>query len=76
VSAIATDMGVFERRNGQFVLAGIPAGVDRLEHLAAIEERLAWPLEVADDLEDLPTPSAEEVLRLRTWDPQGLFLRA
>ena len=28
VSAIATDMGVFERRDGSFVLVGVPAGVD------------------------------------------------
>ena len=58
------------------VLVGIPAGVDRPDHLAAIEERLAWPLEVAGSLEDLPAPSQDEILRLRTWDPQGLFLRA
>ena len=76
VSVIATDMGVFERRAGRFVLVGIPAGVERPDHLAAIKERLAWPLEVAESLEDLPAPSQDEILRLRTWDPQGLFLRA
>jgi acyl CoA:acetate/3-ketoacid CoA transferase alpha subunit/acyl CoA:acetate/3-ketoacid CoA transferase beta subunit len=76
VSVLATDLGVFERRGGGFVLVGVPAGVGREEHLERLAEVLAWPLEVAEDCAELAPPTAEELRRLRTWDPEGLFLRA
>ncbi len=76
VSVIATELGVFERRAGGFELVGIPAGVDREEHFGLIADSLAWPLKVADECAELAPPGAGEIERLRTWDPQGLFLRA
>lgn len=78
VSAIATDLGVFERTEDGFVLTavavhGVPGG--RKAALALIEERLAWPLVVSPECVDLAPPSGGEVDTLRRWDPRGLFLR-
>jgi len=70
VSTIATDLGVLSRRDGRFVLtAAVPGAV------AAIGERLAWDLVVADDCVELAAPTGEELRALRTWDPEGHFLR-
>jgi acyl CoA:acetate/3-ketoacid CoA transferase alpha subunit/acyl CoA:acetate/3-ketoacid CoA transferase beta subunit len=41
----------------------------------SIDELLGWPLVVAGDCAVLDPPGADEVERLRRWDPQGLFLR-
>lgn len=71
VSTIATDLGVFARRDDRFVLVGAVPGA-----LPTIAERLAWDLVVADDCAELAPPTAEELLALRTWDPEGHFLRA
>ena len=76
VSVIATDMGVFERGAEGFVLTAIPAGEDRESLLTLLAERLGWPLVVADELVELEPPTPAEIERLRSWDPQGLFLRA
>ena len=71
VSTIATDQGVFERRDGRFVLTKVRPGA-----VPTIRERLAWDLEVAPDCVELDPPTTDELTRLRTWDPHGLFLRA
>jgi acyl CoA:acetate/3-ketoacid CoA transferase alpha subunit/acyl CoA:acetate/3-ketoacid CoA transferase beta subunit len=70
VRAIATDLGVLERRGDRFVLTSVREGA-----LDTIRERIAWELEVAEDLAVLADPTEEELRRLRTWDPHGLFLR-
>lgn len=71
VGTIATDLGVLERREGRFVLtAAVPGALDR------IRELLAWELVIAADCEELDPPTPEELRALRTWDPEGYFLRA
>lgn len=70
VVAIATDLGVLERRDGTLVVTHVVPG--RTDDLLAL---LAWEAPVADDVTDLAAPSPEEIRALRTWDPQGFFLR-
>lgn len=70
VSVIATDLAVFERRDGRFVAVGLAEGVEDL-----VRRRLGWPLEVASDCRPIEPPRPEELAALRGWDPQGLFLR-
>ena len=71
VSTIATDLGVLERRDGRFVLtAVVPGALERVRH------RVAWDLEVAADCAHLDPPTDAELGALRTWDPQGFFLRS
>jgi acyl CoA:acetate/3-ketoacid CoA transferase beta subunit len=70
VSVIATDLAVFERRDGRFVAIGLADGAEDL-----VRQRLGWPLEVAAGCEPIEPPRPEELAALRGWDPQGLFLR-
>ena len=70
VVAIATDLGVLERRDGAFVVTAVVPGA-----LETLRSRIAWDVAVATDVVELDPPTPEEVLALRTWDPQGFFLR-
>jgi acyl CoA:acetate/3-ketoacid CoA transferase beta subunit len=71
VSTIATDLGVLERTAEGFVLTAVAPGA-----LEVVRDRVAWDLAVSPDCVELSPPTAEEVRALRTWDPQGFFLRA
>jgi acyl CoA:acetate/3-ketoacid CoA transferase beta subunit len=73
VRALVTDLGTFEKRDGELALTALASGtsVDDVRALCA------WDLRVADgDLPVLDAPTPEEVAALRRWDPQGWFLRA
>jgi acyl CoA:acetate/3-ketoacid CoA transferase beta subunit len=78
VQALVTDLGTFEKRGGDtFVLTAVPAGDEPItERVAAVQAACGWDVVVADELAELPPPGAEEVARLRRWDPRGWFLRA
>ena len=76
VSAFVTDLGTFERRDGNLVLTAVPAGGEPLaDRVAAARARCAWELECASELSELAQPTAEELECLRRWDPQQRFLR-
>ena len=71
--ALVTDLGTFEKRDGELVLTALAPGaaVDQVRELCG------WELQVAEgDLHVLAPPTADEVAALRRWDPQGWFLRA
>jgi acyl CoA:acetate/3-ketoacid CoA transferase beta subunit/acyl CoA:acetate/3-ketoacid CoA transferase alpha subunit len=72
VSALVTDLGTFEKRDGELVLCALAPGasVDEIRALCG------WELRVADQLPVLEPPTADEVGALRRWDPRGWFLRA
>ena len=71
VRALVTDMGTFEKRDGELVLTALAPGVSVDEVRAAT----GWDLCVADDVAALDGVTSEEVARLRRWDPRGWFLR-
>jgi acyl CoA:acetate/3-ketoacid CoA transferase beta subunit len=73
VSHLVTDLGVFEKRDGRFVLT---AAVGGAAGVGAVREVCGWDLVVADDVRDIDPPTAAEVETLRRWDPRGFFLRA
>jgi len=81
VRAFVTDLGTFERRPGRdsddtLVLTAVAAGDGEIaDRIAAIESLCAWPLVVADDVEELPPVDRADIETLRRWDPQGHFLR-
>jgi acyl CoA:acetate/3-ketoacid CoA transferase beta subunit len=77
VRALVTDLGTLEKRDGdELVLTAVPAGdgstADRVE---AARVACGWDLAVAADVRELPSPTADEIAALRSWDPRGWFLR-
>jgi acyl CoA:acetate/3-ketoacid CoA transferase alpha subunit/acyl CoA:acetate/3-ketoacid CoA transferase beta subunit len=77
VQALVTDLGTLERRGDELILTAVPAGPERLEdRIAAARSACGWGLGVAEVVGELPAPTREELVTLRTWDPQAWFLRA
>jgi len=77
VTCVLSTMGRFEKRGGErLILTGYyrSAGRTRDEIVGKIKERCGWPLAVAEDLEDLPPPTSEELALLRVFDPERFFL--
>jgi acyl CoA:acetate/3-ketoacid CoA transferase alpha subunit/acyl CoA:acetate/3-ketoacid CoA transferase beta subunit len=70
VSALATDLGIFTRTTDGFVLTAVRPGA-----LDTVRERVAWEVVVAAGYLELDPPTPGEVDALRTWDPEGFFLR-
>lgn len=77
VSAVVTDLGVLRRdpATGLLRLAAVPAGDGPLaERVQRAVGSCGWDLDVGRDLAELPRPTLAEVLALRTYDPQRVFL--
>jgi len=78
VSTLATDEGLFVKSDAEFSLqAYYPkpekfAEKERIEEIAGICD---WRLHPAPHLEKLPWPTADELKLLRSFDPEGVFLR-
>jgi acyl CoA:acetate/3-ketoacid CoA transferase beta subunit len=76
VQSLTTQFGRLEKRGGELVLTGwaeLP-GRDARSVVEEIRGRAGYPLRVADDLEALSPPTAEELALLRLFDPDRLFL--
>jgi acyl CoA:acetate/3-ketoacid CoA transferase alpha subunit/acyl CoA:acetate/3-ketoacid CoA transferase beta subunit len=78
VTAAATDLGLLEKESGdELVLTAVPSGPSSLrERIEAARAACGWGLGVAPAVQELPPPTAAELLALRMWDPHGWFLRA
>jgi acyl CoA:acetate/3-ketoacid CoA transferase alpha subunit len=77
VDCVVSTMGRFEKRGGEtLMLTGYfrSAGATRADGIAKITQRCGWNLRVADDIEELPPPTAEELAMLRVFDPERFFL--
>jgi acyl CoA:acetate/3-ketoacid CoA transferase beta subunit len=73
VRALVTDLGAFEKREGELVLTALAPGTT----VDDVKELCGWELRVAGgELLVLDPPTADEVAALRRWDPRGWFLRA
>lgn len=76
VQALVTDLGTLERRGDELVLTAVPAGSEPIEdRVDAAWEACGWDLAVAQTVAELPAPTREELVALRTWDPRAWFLR-
>jgi acyl CoA:acetate/3-ketoacid CoA transferase alpha subunit/acyl CoA:acetate/3-ketoacid CoA transferase beta subunit len=77
VEAVATDLGVLRRHEGVLRVEAVAAGAgvesteERVRRFAAA---CSWDVEVARDVEELDPPSETEILSLRNYDREGLFL--
>ena len=78
VTAVATDLGLLEKAAGhELVLTAVTSGTSPLrDRVEAARAACGWGLEVAADVRELPPPTTDEILSLRSWDPHGWFLRA
>jgi glutaconate CoA-transferase subunit B len=59
----------FDPATGEMVLASTHPGVS----VDAVVENTGWPLRVAPDVTETPAPTAEELVTLRQFDPQGYW---
>jgi acyl CoA:acetate/3-ketoacid CoA transferase alpha subunit/acyl CoA:acetate/3-ketoacid CoA transferase beta subunit len=76
VSTLVTDLGIYQKRNGRLVLTAYFASEsDELEMvLDNIRRNCGWELEIAEDLIRAPCPLAEDLFRIRLYDPRREFL--
>ncbi len=82
VTALVTDLGTFEKiagngHDGVLTLVAVPEGDGTIDdRVATARAACGWEMTVADEVRELPPPTATEVEMLRRWDPRGWFLRA
>jgi len=76
VESVTTNFGRFEKSDGELVLSAYTesAGRDRASVVAEIRRRCDFDLRIAEDLEPLGAPNEEELVLLRLFDPDRLFL--
>jgi acyl CoA:acetate/3-ketoacid CoA transferase alpha subunit/acyl CoA:acetate/3-ketoacid CoA transferase beta subunit len=77
VRCVISTMGRFEKLGGEeLILTGYFTAEGRSSEqiVAEIRERCGWQLKIAETLEALAPPSAEELALLRVFDPARFFL--
>jgi acyl CoA:acetate/3-ketoacid CoA transferase alpha subunit/acyl CoA:acetate/3-ketoacid CoA transferase beta subunit len=75
VTSIVTDRGVLRRVDGSLRIAAVAAGPEPVEsRVRAFAEACGWDPEVVRDVEELEPVSGPEVVALRRYDPERLFL--
>ena len=78
VSTLATDEGLFVKSEAEFSLQAYypkPEKFAEKERIEEIDEICNWRLHPAPRLEKLTYPTAKELKLLRSFDPEGVFLR-
>ena len=75
VVSVVTDKGVLRRQDGVLRVAAVPAGAGSVEdRIHAFVASCGYRPDVARDVEELPEVNAKEVLALREFDRERLFL--
>ena len=75
VETLVTDLGILRKRDGELWLAAVPAGDEPVdERVGAMRAACGWDLQVERGVEELAPVTPAEVLALRRYDPQRLFL--
>jgi len=75
VRTVCTDLGVLRRHDDELWLAAVPHGDDPLDvRVKAMVDACGWPLQVERDVAELDAVRMDEVLALRRFDPERLFL--
>jgi acyl CoA:acetate/3-ketoacid CoA transferase beta subunit len=77
VVAACTDLGVLRKgTDGELVLAAVPAGELSLRsRVQCMVDACGWELSVGRELVEVPAVTLDDVLELRAYDPERLFLR-
>ncbi len=75
VESVATDCGVLRRHDGVLRIEAVASGPDPVaDRVRRFAGSCGWDVEVARQVEELGAPDQAEVLALRRFDPEGLFL--
>ena len=70
-ATLITTLGVFRFVRGEAVLASYHHGAN----VQACADNTGWPLNVAPDVRETPSPSAEVLRIIRGYDPEGFWTR-
>ena len=79
VKTLVTDMGIFQKMGDEFILTDYfptPTISSSEEAIDRIRQNCGWELKIAPQITEVSAPSLEELLLLRTLDPQGCFTRS
>jgi acyl CoA:acetate/3-ketoacid CoA transferase beta subunit len=75
VTRIVTDRGVLRRHDGVLRIAAVPSGPGQLsDRVQALSEVCGWDVETTRVVEELDPVTHDEVMALRRYDPERLFL--
>ena len=75
VTSVVTDLGVLRRVDGTLRIAAVPSGPGPLpDRVRALAGACAWDVDVAAEVTELDAVTTDEVLALRRYDPERLFL--
>jgi acyl CoA:acetate/3-ketoacid CoA transferase alpha subunit/acyl CoA:acetate/3-ketoacid CoA transferase beta subunit len=75
VTRVVTDRGVLRRHDGVLRIAAVPSGPTPLsERVQAFQDVCGWDAEVVRQVEELDPVTHDEVMALRRFDPERLFL--
>ncbi|MDR3648386.1 MAG: hypothetical protein P4L20_04790 [Acidimicrobiales bacterium] len=75
VASVVTDLGVLRRLDGTLRIAAVPGGPGPLsERVRALADACGWDVAVASSVSELEPVTDDEVLALRRYDPERLFL--
>ena len=79
VSTLVTDLGIFKKLGDDetFTLTkvlGLLSEVSNADRLQQIQARCGWEVRVAASIDEVPSPTADELAILRSLDPEGLFI--
>lgn len=75
VTSVVTDRGVLRRLDGALRVAAVPAGEGTVaERVRDLVAACGWTPEVVPAVEELPAVNEREVLALREYDRERLFL--
>jgi acyl CoA:acetate/3-ketoacid CoA transferase alpha subunit/acyl CoA:acetate/3-ketoacid CoA transferase beta subunit len=78
VSTLATSEGLYVKNDSEFILKGYypkPGVPEEKERINEIAGACGWELHKTSQLEKLVAPTSEELKLLRSFDPDGVFLR-
>ena len=72
---MVTDLGVLRRLDGTLRVAAVPVGPGPVaERVRPLVAACGWDVEVAASVGELDPVTTDEVLSLRRYDPERLFL--
>ncbi len=75
VERVVTDLGVLRRHDGVLRIAAVPSGDGSLpERVRALVDACGWDVDTVRQVEELDPVTHDEVMALRRYDPERLFL--